>query len=188
MLLRELKPHTYQQPRTIIITISTSSNSSNKVVQREQIEHSDITTSAPCGNAMLVGSFLSSWLFLLFHSSTAFLTPSHRQVTIKPPNPCRAGVIYASINHNAPAVDAGSIKVLRHSDIEWRLRPPEGTSLLKRLKLKAGANILRLEARMRDAKLPPVLCPRGGQAVLEAYYQGMIHQMITCRMLFTACS
>ena len=137
---------------------------------------------------MLVGSFLSSWLFLLFHSSTAFLTPSHRQVTIKPPNPCRAGVIYASINHNAPAVDAGSIKVLTHSDIEWRLRPPEGTSLLKRLKLKAGANILRLEARIRDAKLPPVLCPRGGQAVLEAYYQGMIHRMITCRMSFTACS
>ena len=126
----------------------------------------------------------SSWLFLLFHASTAFLTPSPLQVTTKPLNPCRAGVIYASINRNAPAADAESIKVLTHSDIEWRLRPPEGTSLLNRLKLKAGANILRLEARMRDAKLPPVLCPRGGQAVLEAYYQGTKHLMTTCRMSF----
>lgn len=61
---------------------------------------------------------------------------------------------------------------LTHSDIEWRLRPPEGTSRLNRLKLKLGAHILRLDTKLKGRTLPPVLCPRGGQAVLEAYFKG----------------
>jgi len=58
-------------------------------------------------------------------------------------------------------------QLLSHSDIEWRLRPPEGTSRLDRWKIKLGANILRLNSN----ELPPVLCPRGGRAMLEAYYK-----------------
>jgi hypothetical protein len=61
---------------------------------------------------------------------------------------------------------------LSHSDIEWRLRPPEGTSRIDRLKFKLGANILRLESKLKGNTLPPVLCPRGGRALLEAYHKG----------------
>ena len=61
---------------------------------------------------------------------------------------------------------------LSHSDIEWRLRPPEGTSRMDRLKFKLGANILRLESKLNGNTLPPVLCPRGGRALLEAYHKG----------------
>jgi hypothetical protein len=61
---------------------------------------------------------------------------------------------------------------LLYSDIEWRLRPPEGTSRLDQLKIKLGANILRLESKLKGGKLPPVLCPRGGRALLEAYHKG----------------
>ena len=61
---------------------------------------------------------------------------------------------------------------LAHSDIEWKLRPPEGTSRFDRWKIKVGANILRLDSKLKGNELPPVLCPRGGRAMLEAYYKG----------------
>jgi len=62
-------------------------------------------------------------------------------------------------------------QLLSHSDIEWRLRPPEGTSRLDRWKIKLGANLLRLNSKIINHPLPPVLCPRGGRAMLEAYYK-----------------
>ncbi|KAL9186038.1 hypothetical protein ACHAXT_005276 [Thalassiosira profunda] len=66
---------------------------------------------------------------------------------------------------------AGTIKPLSHSDIEWKLRPPEDTSRLNRLKYKLGANILRWDSKLKGDDLPPVLCPKGGRALLEAYYK-----------------
>lgn len=60
---------------------------------------------------------------------------------------------------------------LSHSDIEWRLRPQEGTSRMSRLKIKLGANMLRLNNKLKGGELPPVLCPKGGRALLEAYYK-----------------
>ncbi len=58
---------------------------------------------------------------------------------------------------------------LCHSDIEWRLRPPEDTPMMEKLKLQAAANAIRTECLLRDEPVPPVLCPKGGRAVLEAY-------------------
>lgn len=43
---------------------------------------------------------------------------------------------------------------------------------MDRLKFKLGANILRLESKLNGNTLPPVLCPRGGRALLEAYHKG----------------
>lgn len=60
---------------------------------------------------------------------------------------------------------------LTHADITWKLRPPENTSKLTRLKTKLGANALRLYSKLKGETLPPVLCPRGGRAMLEAYYK-----------------
>lgn len=58
-----------------------------------------------------------------------------------------------------------------HSDIEWRLRPQKGTQLLKRISLRAASNLIKLDCLIRRKDAPPVLCPKGGQAVLQAYYR-----------------
>lgn len=136
---------------------------------------------------------LLSVLPLLVHSSQAFLqthvsprliaapkfrrtfTCANPKCQIKPKSRRIIGLSNNSINES----NAGSKKQLEHADIEWRLRPPEGTSRIDRLKLKVGANILRLDAKLRGQKMPPILCPRGGQAVLEAYYKGMNPFMCT---------
>jgi len=62
-------------------------------------------------------------------------------------------------------------QLLTHADIEWRLRPPEGTSRLDRLKIELGANIIRADRKLRGLPSPPLLCPKGGRALLEAYYK-----------------
>ena len=63
-------------------------------------------------------------------------------------------------------------KKLTHADITWKLRPPENTPLATRLKIKLGANTLRLYSKLKGGEsLPPVLCPKGGRAMLEAYYK-----------------
>ena len=62
---------------------------------------------------------------------------------------------------------------LTHADIEWRLIAPEGTSRLDRWKIKLGAFVIRADRKIRRSPPPPLLCPRGGQALLEAYYKGM---------------
>mmetsp|Transcript_23345 Transcript_23345/g.34853 ORF Transcript_23345/g.34853 Transcript_23345/m.34853 type:complete len:299 (-) Transcript_23345:245-1141(-) len=62
-------------------------------------------------------------------------------------------------------------KKLTHAEITWKLRPPENTSKFARLKTKFGANALRLYSKLKGETLPPVLCPKGGRAMLEAYYR-----------------
>ena len=67
--------------------------------------------------------------------------------------------------------DESTKKKLTHADITWKLRPPENTTKLTRLQTKIGANVLRLYSKFKGQKLPPVLCPKGGRAMLEAYYR-----------------
>ncbi len=56
-----------------------------------------------------------------------------------------------------------------HSDIEWHLRPPEETPTVEKLKLLAAARAIRAQCQLNGEPVPPVLCPKGGRAVLEAY-------------------
>jgi hypothetical protein len=62
--------------------------------------------------------------------------------------------------------------LLNHTDIVWKVRPPPNTvSRRKRLWLRLAANIIRLDCLIKGQQPPLVLCPKGGQAVLEAHYR-----------------
>lgn len=127
-------------------------------------------------------SVLCIWLplvFLLRRTVNAFVTSPYAQL---PKRPCLctshnrliktpSALLQSSKNDVSPPDDSASPQ-LTHADIEWKLRPQEGTSRINRLKLKLGANVLRLESKLKGGELPPVLCPKGGRAVLEAYYKG----------------
>lgn len=62
-------------------------------------------------------------------------------------------------------------QALTHADILWKLRPPPSTSFFQKLLLQFCANAIRLDCYVRHVDPPFVLCPKGGQAVVEAYYQ-----------------
>lgn len=66
--------------------------------------------------------------------------------------------------------DIGEDKTdLTHQDIVWKLRPPAGTGRRRRLWLKFAANLIRLDCLLFRKTLPTALCPKGGQALLEAH-------------------
>lgn len=58
---------------------------------------------------------------------------------------------------------------LTQKDILWKLRPPPDTSLWKRLWVRFAGNVIRLDCTLFGKDPPVALCPKGGQAVLEAY-------------------
>lgn len=58
-----------------------------------------------------------------------------------------------------------------HSDIIWKVRPPPDTGRLKMIWLRLAANLMRLDCKVMRKEPPLVLCPKGGQAVLEAHVQ-----------------
>ena len=83
------------------------------------------------------------------------------------PRAARAPVVQVSKSSDAPLTQP-----LTHADILWKLRPPPDTPAMRKLFLRLGANAIRLEAALRGVDPPFCLCPKGGQAILEAYYQG----------------
>lgn len=124
------------------------------------------------------------WMYLacLFSFAAAVvLPPSSKSFLVSwPPQtnkllcttPQQPTHLFTSTNKVEGDADISTHSQLLHSDIEWRLLPPDGTSRIDRLKFKLGANILRLESKLKGNTLPPVLCPRGGRALLEAYHKG----------------
>lgn len=58
---------------------------------------------------------------------------------------------------------------LKHRDMVWKLRPPAGTGRRRRLWLRFAANLIRLDCMVFRKTLPTALCPKGGQALLEAH-------------------
>jgi GNAT superfamily N-acetyltransferase len=70
---------------------------------------------------------------------------------------------------SAPSSSSSSSEKWTHSDIEWRLRPSEETPRMERIKQRAAAKAIRAECLLKGEPVPPVLCPKGGKAILEAY-------------------
>ena len=60
---------------------------------------------------------------------------------------------------------------LGHGDILWKVWPTARFSRLKRLWLWFAANLIRLDCMIKRQEPPVVLCPKGGQALLEACYR-----------------
>ena len=58
-----------------------------------------------------------------------------------------------------------------HSEITWKLRPPKETPLLKRLAVRGASALIKADCLLRRKDPPPVLCPKGGQAILQAYHR-----------------
>lgn len=85
--------------------------------------------------------------------------------------PATTGTAGSSLSLSAEATRADNQEPFTHSDIEWRLRPQKGTPLLKRLSLRAASKLIKVDCLLRRKEVPPVLCPKGGQAVLQAYYR-----------------
>jgi GNAT superfamily N-acetyltransferase len=62
---------------------------------------------------------------------------------------------------------------LGHEDIIWKLRPPPETSRWKKFTLRFASNVIRLECKINRVDPPFCLCPKGGQAMLEAHLPGI---------------
>jgi hypothetical protein len=67
--------------------------------------------------------------------------------------------------------DEGLQSNMEHGDILWKLRPPKESSRRKRLWTRFAANLIRLDCLIKRQEMPLVLCPKGGQVVLEAHYR-----------------
>ncbi len=56
-----------------------------------------------------------------------------------------------------------------HSDIEWKLSPPADMPLMEKVKVQAAAKAIHAQCVMNGDPIPPILCPKGGKAELEAF-------------------
>jgi hypothetical protein len=62
-----------------------------------------------------------------------------------------------------------STRPFTHADIVWKIRNPPNTRRVRKIITRLAANLIRLDAIIKRVDPPLVMCPRGGQAVLEAY-------------------
>ena len=77
--------------------------------------------------------------------------------------------LHVTVNGSGSTSQGTARSSLTHKDILWKLRPPPDTSAWKRLWLRFAGHVIRLDCYVFRKDPPIALCPKGGQAVLEAY-------------------
>lgn len=93
---------------------------------------------------------------------------SPRSTTIRS-DPVRVAASVDRSDGASAAATSQSPQALTHGDVIWKLRPPPEYPRWRRIWLRLACNVLRLEFLIRGRRLPTVLCPRGGRALLECY-------------------
>mmetsp|Transcript_20250 Transcript_20250/g.58098 ORF Transcript_20250/g.58098 Transcript_20250/m.58098 type:complete len:277 (-) Transcript_20250:267-1097(-) len=99
--------------------------------------------------------------------------PASRNVSPQPPQHARLIANTWQARGLAATVDdaVADSAPFGHSDITWKLRPPKETPLRKRLAVRGASALIKADCFLRRRDPPPVLCPKGGQAILQAYYR-----------------
>lgn len=106
------------------------------------------------GTALLLVTLLLS----IYHLDAFLTNPYH-------PRTARSYHRRSSHIHAAQA-DGGKYS---HEDIVWKLRPAHGTKWWKQVSIRFASNALRIDSKLKGVDPPFCLCPKGGQAVLEAH-------------------
>ena len=70
---------------------------------------------------------------------------------------------------SSPEDTSNNLSPFTHNDITWKIRPKEGTPMPEMVKWQAQVALKKLEYGDNP---PLIVCPPGGQLLLEAHHQG----------------
>lgn len=109
---------------------------------------------------------LTVFLVSVYHLD-AFVAPASVQLLVS--SPTRGDT---STTSRKAKMDENAVgRALQHKDIVWKIRPPPETRRLSKVFSRIAANLIRLDCWIKRTDAPVLLCPKGGQAVLEAHYK-----------------
>lgn len=128
-----------------------------------------LTDKTSCCNpsSILMNNFVLLLVLILISGTrhvSAFMTTKTRCCCLK--------LEFHMIGHLFATTNIKDDPKWTHADIEWRLSPDPNIPTLEKLKIKAAAKAIRLELLLKNEPVPPILCPKGGKAELEAYREG----------------
>jgi GNAT superfamily N-acetyltransferase len=128
-----------------------------------------------CGRIIVAAMRASTFIhygFLLHQVSAFSINPQERHTW----SHVGTGILSSSSSSSLYSQEAEDGNTLpaqwTHDDIEWVLSPPPDTPFFEKVKLKAAASAIRAELLLMDQPVPPILCPKGGQAELEGFKDG----------------
>jgi GNAT superfamily N-acetyltransferase len=130
--------------------------------------------------------FLSIFLLSVYHLDAFVLPKNHRReasiatraptcsnrVFFRPDRPFLYNSQLDASNDNVEGSKSERTNTesnFTHADIVWKIRPPPNTRRYKKIFTRLAANLIRLDCKIKRVDPPVLLCPKGGQAVLEAY-------------------
>lgn len=130
--------------------------------------------------------FLSIFLVSVYHLDAFVLPKNHRRAVLVATRatcsnrvffrPDRPFLYNSQLDASNDHVEASertnthkNANAFTHADIIWKIRPPPNTRRFRKIFTRLAANLIRLDSIIKRVDPPVLLCPKGGQAVLEAY-------------------
>mmetsp|Transcript_15651 Transcript_15651/g.23709 ORF Transcript_15651/g.23709 Transcript_15651/m.23709 type:complete len:251 (+) Transcript_15651:67-819(+) len=108
---------------------------------------------------------LLTLLCCIHHSGAFLINPQFSRVVVPARKHCSSSKLPLSAANKKD-------DRLTHETIVWKLRPAETTGWVKKIILRLAAKAIRLDCLFKKQDPPFALCPKGGQAVLEAHLVG----------------